>query len=162
MKTQELIEKCASGDAQAFDVLVRTYQTKIINIAYGMLQNKEDAYDVAQEVFIKIYRNIGAFTGKASLDTWTKPLSPFYATCLASFQRQILGSFPALFFAPNPVAAVAECAKKRPPEGGLFAVRGQMDRFITRILLIRASVRFAGLSLVSFARTLVSSVEAIR
>ena len=70
MTTQELIEKCASGDAQAFDVLVRTYQTKIINIAYGMLQNKEDAYDVAQEVFIKIYRNIGAFTGKASLDTW--------------------------------------------------------------------------------------------
>ena len=66
MTTQELIEKCALGDAQAFDVLVRTYQTKIINIAYGMLQNKEDAYDVAQEVFIKIYRNIGAFTGKAS------------------------------------------------------------------------------------------------
>lgn len=70
MTTQELVEKCAEGDAQAFDFLVERYQSKIINIAYGMLQDKEDAYDVAQEVFIKLYRKIGSFTGEASLDTW--------------------------------------------------------------------------------------------
>ncbi len=70
MTTQELVEKCAEGDAQAFDFLVERYQSKIINIAYGMLQDKEDAYDVAQEVFIKLYRKIGSFTGAASLDTW--------------------------------------------------------------------------------------------
>lgn len=70
MTTQELVEKCAAGDAQAFDFLVKRYQSKIINIAYGMLQDKEDAYDVAQEVFIKLYRKIGSFAGVASLDTW--------------------------------------------------------------------------------------------
>lgn len=70
MTTQELVEKCAAGDAQAFDFLVKHYQSKIINIAYGMLQDKEDAYDVAQEVFLKLYRKIGSFAGEASLDTW--------------------------------------------------------------------------------------------
>lgn len=70
MTTRELVEKCASGDAQAFDFLVKSYQSKIINIAYGMLQDKEDAYDVAQEVFIKLYRKIASFNGEASLDTW--------------------------------------------------------------------------------------------
>lgn len=70
MTTQELVKKCAEGDEQAFDVLVKTYQTKIINIAYGMLQDREEANDIAQEVFIKLYRKIGSFSGEASLDTW--------------------------------------------------------------------------------------------
>lgn len=70
MDTQMLVQRCASGDAQAFDELVHLYQNKIINIAYGMLGDREDAYDVAQEVFIKLYRKIGDFTGAASLDTW--------------------------------------------------------------------------------------------
>lgn len=70
MDKKTLVEKCAAGDAQAFDTLVRMYQNKIINIAYGMLQSREDAYDVAQEVFIKLYRKIGSFTGESALDTW--------------------------------------------------------------------------------------------
>ncbi len=70
MDMQMLVEKCAAGDERAFDELVHRYQNKIINIAYGMLADREDAYDVAQEVFIKLYRKIGAFTGAASLDTW--------------------------------------------------------------------------------------------
>ena len=70
MTMEELVQKCASGDDAAFDILVKKYQNKIINIAYGMLQDREDAYDVAQEVFIKLYRKIGSFHGAALLDTW--------------------------------------------------------------------------------------------
>jgi hypothetical protein len=57
---------------------------------------------------------------KSSLDTWTKPFPPFYATCLAYFQRHIYGLSPARFIAPGHITADAEHAKKRPPEGGLF------------------------------------------
>lgn len=70
MDMQALVKRCASGEDGAFDELVHMYQNKIINIAYGMLQDREDAYDVAQEVFIKLYRKIGDFSGTASLDTW--------------------------------------------------------------------------------------------
>ena len=66
----DLIKKCKSGDRAAFSELVEKYQSKIINMAYGMLSDKEDAYDAAQEVFIKVYRSLEAFEGKSSFSTW--------------------------------------------------------------------------------------------
>jgi RNA polymerase sigma-70 factor (ECF subfamily) len=70
MTKDELLQRCRENDPDAFELLVKTYQNKIINIAYGMLADREDAYDVAQEVFVKLYRKIGSFTGAAALDTW--------------------------------------------------------------------------------------------
>lgn len=70
MPETELIKRCQQGDVDAFDELVEKYQSQIINIAYGMLSNTEDAYDAAQEVFVKIYKSIGGFKGKSSLSTW--------------------------------------------------------------------------------------------
>lgn len=70
MPETELIKRCQQGDADAFDELVEKYQSQIINIAYGMLSNTEDAYDAAQEVFVRIYKSIGGFKGKSSLSTW--------------------------------------------------------------------------------------------
>lgn len=70
MSETELIKRCQKGDREAFDELVRMYQGQVINIAYGMLSDREDAYDAAQEAFIKVYRNIGNFKGKSSLSTW--------------------------------------------------------------------------------------------
>lgn len=67
---KELLKKCQSGDREAFNILVETYQRQVINLAYGMLSNSEDATDAAQEVFIKVYRNIDNFEGKSSLATW--------------------------------------------------------------------------------------------
>jgi RNA polymerase sigma-70 factor (ECF subfamily) len=66
----EIIELCKKGDRDAFNTLVEKYQTQVINIAYSMLSNREDALDAAQEVFVKIYKNIGGFKGKSSLSTW--------------------------------------------------------------------------------------------
>lgn len=65
-----LIEKCKKNDRNAFNTLVQTYQSKIINLAYGMLSNQEDACDAAQEVFIRVYRGIPSFEQKASFSTW--------------------------------------------------------------------------------------------
>lgn len=70
MPETELIERCQKGDREAFNELVEQYQSHVINIAYGMLSDGEDAYDAAQETFVKIYRNIGGFKGKSSLSTW--------------------------------------------------------------------------------------------
>lgn len=69
-KEKELILKCKQNDREAFNQLVEAYQSKIINLAYGMLSNKEDAYDAAQEVFIKVYRGIEGFKEQASFSTW--------------------------------------------------------------------------------------------
>lgn len=70
MSEKELVELCRQGDRDAFNELVLQYQTKVVNISYGILGNPDDAADAAQEVFIKIYRAIERFEGKSSLSTW--------------------------------------------------------------------------------------------
>jgi len=72
MKTKEnvLIEISKKGDISAFEELIETYQNKVFNIAYSMLNNYEDANDVAQEVFIRVYKSIKNFKGESSFSTW--------------------------------------------------------------------------------------------
>ncbi len=70
MTDNELIKMCKRGSRHAFNMLFEKYQTQVVNIAYGMLSDKEDAYDAAQEVFIKVYRNMDSFKEQSSFTTW--------------------------------------------------------------------------------------------
>lgn len=70
MSEAELIKKLKSGDREVFNQIVNTHQTKVINIAYGMLSSREDAYDAAQETFLRVFNGIGAFKGGSSISTW--------------------------------------------------------------------------------------------
>jgi RNA polymerase sigma-70 factor (ECF subfamily) len=65
-----LIEECRKGDASAFDEVVRRYKDRIYHVVYRFLGNHEDAMDVSQEVFVRAYRGIRDFKGKAKLYTW--------------------------------------------------------------------------------------------
>jgi RNA polymerase sigma-70 factor (ECF subfamily) len=65
-----LISKLKSGDMQAFKELVDVYQERIINVCYAFTHNRQDAEDVAQEVFIEIFQSINNFRGEAKLSTW--------------------------------------------------------------------------------------------
>lgn len=67
---QDLIQKTKSGDMAAFEQLVVLHQQKIYTIAFRILENPEDAADVAQEALMRIYRSIGNFKGDSSLSTW--------------------------------------------------------------------------------------------
>ena len=51
---EEIIKRMKRGDRNAFNELVKGYESKVVNAAFGMLSNREDAYDAAQEVFIRI------------------------------------------------------------------------------------------------------------
>jgi RNA polymerase sigma-70 factor (ECF subfamily) len=66
----ELIQDLRNGNEQAFKTLVETYQDLVYNTAIGIVQNAEDAEDVAQEVFIRIFRSINSFKGESKLSTW--------------------------------------------------------------------------------------------
>jgi len=67
---EELLESLKRGDEEAFAELMRRYKRRVFGTAYRYLGNHEDAADVAQEVFVKVYRHIGSFTAKAKLNTW--------------------------------------------------------------------------------------------
>ena len=65
-----LIEKAQKGDIEAFEALVSAYQKKVFNIAFRMIGNLEDASDVSQEVFVKVYKSMKDFRGQSSFSTW--------------------------------------------------------------------------------------------
>ncbi len=65
-----LVRAVRGGDEDAFGQLVRKYQGRIYSLAYGMVGNHSDADDLAQEIFLKCYRNIAKFRFKSSFYTW--------------------------------------------------------------------------------------------
>jgi RNA polymerase sigma-70 factor (ECF subfamily) len=66
----ELISRLKSGDAIAFRELIETRQSLVFNTVIGFLQNTEDAEDVTQDVFVKIFETITQFKGESALSTW--------------------------------------------------------------------------------------------
>ena len=70
MTEKELVKLLKEGNRHAFNILIEEYQNKVINIAYGMLSDTEDAMDASQEVFINVYKSIGNFKENSSLSTW--------------------------------------------------------------------------------------------
>jgi RNA polymerase sigma-70 factor (ECF subfamily) len=66
----ELVQKCQAGKIDAFQELVSRYHQKIYVVIVGLLRNREDAQEVAQETFFRAYRKIKSFQGGSSFYTW--------------------------------------------------------------------------------------------
>ena len=66
----ELISRCQQGDQEALRAIFEQYQKKVYRIAYGVVREREDARDVVQEVFIKLFRSITNFRGKSKFYTY--------------------------------------------------------------------------------------------
>lgn len=65
-----LIEQLKKGDEAAFRIIVDTWQDMVYNAALGIVQNAEDAEDIAQEVFVQVYHSVGSFKGDSKFSTW--------------------------------------------------------------------------------------------
>ena len=66
----ELVRRCRAGDINSFQGLVEKYQRRIYLLAYGIVLNREQARDLAQEAFLKAYRSLKTFRGKSGFYTW--------------------------------------------------------------------------------------------
>lgn len=67
---EQLVERVQRGDKNAFNLLVRKYQHKVINLVARYVNNPGDVPDVAQEAFIKAYRALPTFRGESAFYTW--------------------------------------------------------------------------------------------
>jgi RNA polymerase sigma-70 factor, ECF subfamily len=67
---RELVRLAKSGDKEAFELLVRRHQSRVFAVAGGILRNKEDVEDVAQQVFVKAYFSLKRFDQRAAFSTW--------------------------------------------------------------------------------------------
>jgi len=75
MNDKQLIERIQNGDATAFKELVEKHQTKVINVCNGFTHNYDDAQDIAQDVFIEVYKSIQKFRSEAKFSTWLYRIS---------------------------------------------------------------------------------------
>jgi RNA polymerase sigma-70 factor (ECF subfamily) len=65
-----LLEKAGQGDRQAFKDIVRLHQQKVYLLAYSILKNREDALDVVQETFMRLFQKLDAFDKNRSFQAW--------------------------------------------------------------------------------------------
>lgn len=70
MQEVELVSQIKAGNSAAFASLIEEYQKKVYSVAYGIVRNPEDAMDIAQETFIRVWDRIGTWRGDAALSTW--------------------------------------------------------------------------------------------
>ena len=70
MNETELISLLKKKDREAFKIIVESWQDLVFNTAIGLLQNAEDAEDIAQEVFMQVFESISSFKGESKLSTW--------------------------------------------------------------------------------------------
>lgn len=66
----DLLRATANGDQEAFRLFVNAYQNMVLRICYGFLRDHEEAEDVAQEVFFKVYTGAAGFRGGSMVSTW--------------------------------------------------------------------------------------------
>jgi len=77
---QHIINQILNGDTQAFSILVDRYKDLVFNIALRMLKQREEAEEVAQDVFVKVFNSLSKFKGDSKLSTWIYKVA--YNSCL--------------------------------------------------------------------------------
>ncbi|GMV64411.1 MAG: RNA polymerase sigma factor SigE [Candidatus Hinthialibacteria bacterium] len=66
----ERVHRLKNGDRKALEEIVKEYQNSVYRLAYSLLQDREDALDVAQEAFLRVHQAISRFAEKAAFSTW--------------------------------------------------------------------------------------------
>jgi RNA polymerase sigma-70 factor, ECF subfamily len=66
----DLVRRCQAGDTEAFDELVARYRTRVFSMIYNMVHSEQDAWDLAQDSFVKAWKSIKRFRGRSSFYTW--------------------------------------------------------------------------------------------
>ncbi len=72
---EALIQRCLKGDQSAWDQIVRTYWRKVFNVAYKFVGKHDEAEDLTQDIFLKIFKSLHTFDRRANFQTWLISIS---------------------------------------------------------------------------------------
>ena len=166
----ELMLATKAGDEGAFSVLVNRHRNSIVNLTYRYLGNRADAEDLAQEVFLKVYRARKRYEPKAKFTTW------LYRVAVNASLNEVRNrkNRPTHGAAPLTgvdddgfVPSLADGAAEAPPEGVERAelreqVRGAVDELPDRQRMALLLNKFHGLSYEELAETMEMTIPAIK
>jgi RNA polymerase sigma factor (sigma-70 family) len=91
LSDKHLVEKSLSGDSSAFRLIIKNTENLVAQIVFKMISNTDDRKDIAQDIYLKAFKNLGAFKFQSKLSTWIAQIS--YNTCLDHLRKKKL-SFP--------------------------------------------------------------------
>jgi len=83
---EDLVQRCLAGDAEAWDTLVRLYWRRVFNIAYKFVARLDEAEDLTQEIFVKLFRALATYDRRAQFDTWLTRVSR--NLCIDHYRRR--------------------------------------------------------------------------
>lgn len=83
---EELVERFIGGETDSFPMLVERYEGRVYSIVYGIMGSRDETEDLSQEVFIKVYENLGHFKGKSKFYTWLYRIT--VNVCLSAQRRR--------------------------------------------------------------------------
>src|SRR6266550_3106323 len=109
---RDLIDRCIAGDTSAFEPLVERYRQRVWRLAYQILRDREDAWDCAQEAFVRAFHSLPSFRGQSAFYTWL-----FRITVNVATDRHRQRGAQARAFGPERVSE-EEWARSMPDPGG--------------------------------------------
>ena len=143
MDEKELIRRASRGDQSAFEALVDRWQKPVYHQALRMLNSPEDAADVTQEVFLKLWRSLPSFRGDSALSTWLYRLTDNAAIDLLRREKKRRGDL-SLDDGENPPPLPAdgapspqEQAERREQQEVVAAALAQLSAEHRRVLVLR-------------------------
>ena len=86
LEVATLLERCRKGDDLAWEALVRRYQSRVYSVSYHYMRNAEEARDMAQEIFIRIYQRLETFKGEQAFLPWMLRLAR--NACIDALRRK--------------------------------------------------------------------------
>src|SRR5882672_2071258 len=72
---EALIQRCLQGDELAWEAIVKQYRRKVFNVAYKFVGRHEEAEDLTQDIFLKIFKSLNTFDRRANFQTWLISIS---------------------------------------------------------------------------------------
>src|SRR5450631_3996908 len=72
---ESLIQRCLKGDQAAWDLIVKQYWRKVFNVAYKFVGKHDEAEDLAQDIFLKVFKSLDTFDRRANFQTWLTSVS---------------------------------------------------------------------------------------
>ncbi len=87
MNDTQLVEQVLNGNENAFRFLVAKHQKLVLHVVGRIVQRREDAEDVCQEVFVKVFRKLNRFRGESRLSTWIATIA--YNTSISHVRKQL-------------------------------------------------------------------------
>ena len=125
--TDALIEACLRGDQAAWDTIVRRYRRKVFNVAYTFVGRHDEAEDLTQDIFLKVFKALGTFDRRANFTTWI--ISVSRNLCIDHYRR--------VRKEREVVDHRVDASELTPVAGGIDAFE-RLDRFDRRALLREA------------------------